>query len=98
MALSTRLYVGNLPYEATEAEIAAFVEQQGKRKVTEVKIVLDRETGRPRGFAFIEVTKPDMVHSAIAELNGTQFGGRTIVVNEAKEPKTQASRAAMRRG
>lgn len=87
MPTGTRLYVGNLPYEASEQQIAGFVEQEGKRRVTQVKIVMDRATGRPRGFAFIEVTEPQMVHSAIAELNGTVFGGRTIVVNEAKEPQ-----------
>ena len=54
MPTGTRLYVGNLPYDASEQQIAAFVEQAGKRQVTQVKIVMDRETGRPRGFAFPE--------------------------------------------
>jgi RNA recognition motif-containing protein len=87
MPTGTRLYVGNLPYDASEQQIAAFVEQAGKRQVTQVKIVMDRDTGRPRGFAFIEVTEAQMVQSAIAELHGTVFGGRTIVVNEAKDPR-----------
>lgn len=90
MPTGNRLYVGNLPYEASEQDIAGFVEQGGKRRVTQVKIITDRETGRPRGFAFIEVTEPQMVHSAIAELNGSSFGGRTIVVNEAREPRPRS--------
>lgn len=94
--MGTRLYVGNLPYTASERQIQEFVEgQTGKRRVTEVKIVHDRETGRPRGFAFVEVTEPQMATSAIAELHGTEFGGRTIVVNEAKEPQRNTPPHAM---
>ena len=85
--MGTRLYVGNLPYSADEGQIQAFIEQSGGRCVTEVKIVTDRDTGRPRGFAFVEVTEPQMAQSAISELHGASFGGRTIVVNEAKEPQ-----------
>lgn len=85
--MGTRLYVGNLPYSASETDIQSFFEQSGGRQVTQVKIVTDRETGRPRGFAFVEVTEPQMAQSAISELHGADFGGRTIVVNEAKEPQ-----------
>jgi RNA recognition motif-containing protein len=55
--------------------------------VTQVKIVTDRDTGRPRGFAFVEVSTEDQARSAIQELNGRELGGRTIVVNEAREPQ-----------
>lgn len=94
--MGTRLYVGNLPYNASETQIQAWIEQSGSRRVTEVKIITDRDTGRPRGFAFVELTEPQMARSAIAELHGTSFGGRTIVVNEAKEPQ-RARRSPLRR-
>lgn len=85
--MGTRLYVGNLPYDASDAQIRAFFEQEGARQVSQVKIITDRETGRPRGFAFVELTDVGMADTAIAELHGTQFGGRTIVVNKAHQPR-----------
>ena len=85
--MGTRLYVGNLPYDASEAQIRAFFEQAGSRQVSQVKIITDRETGRPRGFAFVELTDARMADAAINELHGTQFGGRTIVVNKAHQPR-----------
>jgi RNA recognition motif-containing protein len=84
--MGTRLYVGNLPYSADETSIRSFFEQGG-RQVTQVKIVTDRDTGRPRGFAFVEMADGNMAQSAINELNGQNLGGRTIVVNEAREPQ-----------
>lgn len=85
--MGTRLYVGNLPYDTDEDTIKGFFEGGGARQVTQVKIVTDRDTGRPRGFAFVEVATPDQAKSAIDELNGRELGGRTIVVNEAREPQ-----------
>lgn len=85
--MGTRLYVGNLPYNASEEDIRQFLEGSSSRKVSHVKIITDRETGRPRGFAFVELTEAKMAETAIGELHGTQFGGRTIVVNQAHEPK-----------
>jgi len=84
--MGTRLYVGNLPYTADEQMIRGFFESGG-RQVTQVKIVTDRDTGRPRGFAFVEMADGNMAQSAINELNGQNLGGRTIVVNEAREPQ-----------
>ena len=84
--MGTRLYVGNLPYTADEAMIRGFFEQGG-RQVTQVKIVTDRDTGRPRGFAFVEMADDTMAKAAIGEHNGQNLGGRTIVVNEAREPQ-----------
>jgi len=84
--MGTRLYVGNLPYTADDAMIRGFFESGG-RQVTQVKIVTDRDTGRPRGFAFVEVADANMAQSAINDLNGQNLGGRTIVVNEAREPQ-----------
>lgn len=92
--MGTRLYVGNLPYDASDLQIRAFFEQGGSRQVSQVKIITDRETGRPRGFAFVELTDLKMADSAISELHGTQFGGRTIVVNKAHQPRHAGAEAA----
>jgi len=82
--MGKRLYVGNLPYSIEEGQLRALFEQDG-RKVTEVKIVTDRETGRPRGFAFVEMSTDDEAQAVIGSLHGTDVGGRTITVNEARE-------------
>src|SRR5213082_3034346 len=79
------LYVGNLPHSTTEAELRQLFEAHGP--VDKVSLVTDRETGRSRGFAFVEMTNPAEADKAIAALNGTQLGGRALTINEAK-PKT----------
>ena len=79
------LYVGNLPHSTTEAELRQVFEAHGA--VEKVSLVTDRETGRSRGFAFVEMTDPSEADKAIAALNGTQLGGRALTINEAK-PKT----------
>ncbi|TMB59827.1 MAG: RNA-binding protein [Deltaproteobacteria bacterium] len=82
--MGKRLYVGNLPYQCDEAQLRALFEQDG-RQVEEVKIVTDRETGRPRGFAFVELATDAQAQAAVSALNGTQFGGRPLTVSEARE-------------
>src|SRR5256884_5984500 len=82
--MGKRLYVGNLPYQCDEAQLRALFEQEG-RQVEEVKIVTDRETGRPRGFAFVELATDAQAQTAVSALNGTQFGGRPLTVSEARE-------------
>ena len=82
--MGNRLYVGNLPFEATEKQVRSFIEAEG-RTVTSVKIVTDRDTGRSRGFAFVDLENADQAQKAIAELNGKDFGGRPLKVNEAEE-------------
>src|SRR3954463_16188017 len=82
--MGTRLYVGNIPYTTTDADLRVLFGQNG-RQVTEVKIVSDRETGQSRGFAFVEMAKADEAQAAIQEFNGASMGGRSIVVNEARE-------------
>ena len=84
MAIGTRLYVGNLSYNTDERSLREVFEQEG-RKVTEVKLVTDRETGQPRGFAFVEMASPADAEAAIAALNGRELDGRTLKVNEAQE-------------
>jgi RNA recognition motif-containing protein len=82
--MGSRLYVGNLPYNADEQQIRDLF-SQGGRTVREVKLVTDRETGRPRGFGFVEMGSQEEADSAIRALNGQQFGGRPLTVNEARE-------------
>lgn len=82
--MGTRLYVGNLPFSADETQIRDLF-SQGGRAVTEVKIVTERETGRPRGFGFVEMGSTQDADGAIRDLNGHDFGGRALTVNEAKE-------------
>ncbi len=82
--MGTRLYVGNLPFSTDEPGLKALFEQDG-RQVTEVKIVTDRDTGRSRGFGFVEMANDADAKSAIEAFNGTNFGGRTLTVNEARE-------------
>jgi RNA recognition motif-containing protein len=84
--MSTRLYVGNLSFETTEAALTNAFEKDG-RKVASVSIVMDRETGRPRGFAFVEMSSAGDAQDAIKALDGTQVDGRTLRVNEAQERK-----------
>ncbi len=79
-----KLYVGNLPFNATEEQIRTFFEQNG-RQVSEVNLITDRETGRPRGFGFVTLPNDEHGRQAIQELDGQQMGGRPLKVNEAKE-------------
>jgi RNA recognition motif-containing protein len=82
--MGNRLYVGNLSYNVTEAELReAFAE--GGKNVVEVKIVLDRDTGRPRGFAFVEMGSDQEAAQAIETLTGREIQGRPINVSEARE-------------
>jgi cold-inducible RNA-binding protein len=85
----TSIYVGNLPQTATENELEQAFGQYGK--VSDVKLVKDRETGRPRGFAFVEMPDGAEAAKAIAGLNLTEIGGRSMTVNEAR-PQTERPR------
>ena len=78
----TRIYVGNLPLSADEAQVRALFEQHGT--VESVALINDRETGRPRGFGFVEMPRPD-AQRAIQSLNGKDKGGRPLRVNDAQE-------------
>jgi cold-inducible RNA-binding protein len=84
------LYVGNLPHSTTEAELRNLFEAHGA--VEKITIVTDRDTGRSRGFGFVEMTNADEVDKAIAALNGSVLGGRTLTINEAK-PKSEGHRS-----
>ncbi|MBG0776499.1 MAG: RNA-binding protein [Desulfovibrionaceae bacterium] len=86
--MSKNIYVGNLPWSATEDELRAAFATYGE--VTSVNLIEDRETGRPRGFAFVEMADGGALE-AIKNLDGKDFGGRNLKVNEAK-PREQRSR------
>ena len=76
------IYVGNLSFEATEDELHGLFQEHGE--VLNVNIVTDRDTGRPRGFGFVEMADANQGRAAIEQLNGREVGGRTLNVNEAK--------------
>jgi RNA recognition motif-containing protein len=82
--MGTRLFVGNLPYSADEDQIRALFEQDG-RSVVDVQLITDRATGRPRGFGFVDMSSQEEADAAIRALNGQEFGGRSLTVNEARE-------------
>ena len=82
------IYVGNLSFGATEDAVRSLFETHGS--VQRVNICTDRDSGQPRGFGFVEMTNDSEGEKAIAALNGTDFDGRTLNVNEAR-PKTERS-------
>jgi len=88
------IYVGNLPHSTTESELRGVFEAHGA--VEKVSIVTDRETGRARGFAFVEMSNSVEADKAIAALNGSDLGGRALKINEAQpkadRPKTGGQR------
>src|SRR5438270_3131906 len=85
-----RLYVGGLPYQTTEHDLIELFEQVGQ--VTEVSVITDRDTGRSKGFGFVEMSDQQAARTAIERLNGTNLGDRTITVNEARERQSTGSR------
>ena len=81
--MSSKLYVGNLSFDSTEADLKDLFGQHGS--VESVAVITDRETGRARGFAFVEMSEASAAQDAIRALDGTDFGGRSIKVNEAQD-------------
>jgi RNA recognition motif-containing protein len=88
--MGNRLYVGNMSYGTTEADLRDLFAEAGT--VAEVKVMLDRETGRPRGFAFVEMSSHVEAEAAIAQFNGREVGGRALKVNQAEERTGGGSR------
>lgn len=80
--MSTTIYVGNLPFKASEDEVRGLFAQHGK--VNAVRLVTDRDTGRPRGYGFVEMETSEDANSAVQALNGKDFGGRSLRINEAR--------------
>jgi cold-inducible RNA-binding protein len=91
----TNIFVGNLSFQTTQDELHAAFATYGS--VERVNIVTDRDSGQPRGFAFVEMTDRSAAESAIAQLNGADMNGRAINVNEAR-PKTQSAGGGGNRG
>ncbi len=81
--MGSKLYVGNLPFSVTEDELREIFERHGK--VQSVNVIMDRETGRPRGFGFIEMADSSAASDAMRALDGSDLGGRSIKVNEAQD-------------
>jgi cold-inducible RNA-binding protein len=80
--MSTRLYIGNLSFRTTSDELRELFSQAGE--VDSATVVEDRETGRSRGFGFVEMVTSEGASAAIEQFNGKEFGGRTLTVNEAR--------------
>lgn len=91
----TNIFVGNLSYQTTQDELMAAFSAYGN--VERVNIITDRDTGQPRGFAFVEMTERRDAENAIAQLNGTQLNGRALNVNEAR-PKPAGAGGGGNRG
>lgn len=84
-----KLFVGNLAFQVTEAELRELFEQAGE--IESVNLITDRETGRSRGFAFVEYTTDEAAQEAIQRFNGTELGGRPLRVDEARERSSSRS-------
>ncbi|ADE14455.1 RNP-1 like RNA-binding protein [Nitrosococcus halophilus Nc 4] len=89
----TSIYVGNLPFQCSQDEIRELFEPFGA--VNSVKLISDRETGKPRGFGFVEMDH-DAAAEAIEQLNGTDFKGRPLRINEARERTSRPPRQSRR--
>jgi len=83
-----KIYVGNLPFQTTDVELRELFGQYGE--VTDVTLITDRETGRPRGFGFVEMREDNSAREAIGAIDGKAIGGRNVKVNEAR-PRTERS-------
>jgi len=86
--MGKRLYVGNLSYDVDSSELEKLFSQHGT--VASAQVISDRETGRSKGFGFVEMADDDQAAAAIAALNGVEHGGRTLTVNEAR-PREERS-------
>ncbi len=88
--MTNKLFVGNIDWNTTNEQLNAFFSQVGN--VLSAKIIIDRETNRPKGFGFVEMETPEMAQEAIAKLNEQELNGRPIFVNEAKAPEARPER------
>jgi RNA recognition motif-containing protein len=93
--MGKRLYVGNLTYSTTDAALRQMFEAHGS--VTSAQVIMDRDTGRSKGFGFVEMGNDQEAQAAIAALNGKQVDGRALTVNEAR-PKTEGGGGGGGRG
>tara|TARA_R110002049_G_scaffold132632_1_gene291770 strand:- start:2210 stop:2638 length:429 start_codon:yes stop_codon:yes gene_type:complete len=94
--MNTKMYVGNLTFEVTEAEVRELFSEHGP--VNEVALIMDRDTNRPRGFAFVTMNSKEGMDNAIAQLDGKDFNGRALTVNEARPREDRPSGGGGGRG
>ena len=80
--MSTKLYVGNLSFDVTENDLREMISEHGP--VNEINVIMDKMTGRARGFAFVTMNTQEGADAAIQKLNGTEWKGRALTVNEAR--------------
>ncbi len=88
--MAIKLFVGSLPYSLTDEELADLFKEVGT--VVSAKVIVDRETGRSKGFGFVEMSSDDEAKAAISNLNGKDVGGRAMVVNEARPQENRERR------
>jgi len=93
--MAKKLYVGNLSYSVTDSELQAMFEAHGE--VRSAQVIMDRDTGRSKGFGFVEMNNDQEAQAAITALNGTDSGGRALTVNEAR-PKVNGGKSGDRGG
>lgn len=93
--MGKKIYVGNLPFTTTSESLTEVFARYGK--VDSSKIIMDRETGRSKGFGFVEMSDSSAADSAISELHGSDLGGRSLTVNEARPMEKKDSKFASRR-
>jgi RNA recognition motif-containing protein len=86
--MATKLYVGNLSYDTTQEAVRTLFEQVGE--VTEVNLITDRDTGRPKGFGFVQMATEELAQEAIRRFNGFSVDNRALTVNEAR-PREERS-------
>lgn len=89
--MATKLFVGSLSYQATDDDLKAAFDAVGQ--VVSAKVITDRETGRSKGFGFVEMSTEDEAKAAVKELNGKEVAGRPIVVNEARPQENRERRS-----
>ena len=94
--MSNKLYVGNLSFRVTSEDLQEYFGAAGT--VDSANVVMDRETGRSRGFGFVEMADEDSANNAIAQFNGQEYDGRNIVVNEARPREDRGSSNNRSRG
>lgn len=86
--MGSKLYVGGLPYAATESELTTLFGTHGT--VSSARVIMDKFTGQSRGFGFVEMSSPEEAQAAISALNGSQMDGRSLTVNEAKPQEARS--------
>ena len=94
--MAVKLYVGNLPYSTTDADLNELFAQYGT--IVSATVIMDRDSGRSKGFGFVEFETDDEAKAAIEALNGKENGGRNLVVNEARPREERPARRDDNRG